>query len=404
MKIKKLQKKQQKTNHLFFNKALLFLYILLLPTQLGKHFFFDFSYLSGVRVDYLAPTIYVTDILASLLFILNLKTIWHFLRQKKILILLLLLFLNILVSKSPNVSMYRYIKILELIGVVAIFKKNLLSGGAFLLSFFVGAVFELILSTAQLISKHSLQGIFYFFGERSLSLSTPGIAKASLNGVEILRSYGTFSHPNSLAGFYLVLYFYVLANKKFKPHPFLKNLFFVVSALLIFFSFSKIAISVFLILNLIYFWRNFLKSACRICFVSRIIVIGVLALIFLNAQTDPLTLKKRWILTQNALTIIRQNPLFGVGNGNYLIAQNQFREVFTGFLNQPVHNVFLLLIAEIGVLLVLFITILLRKQLKRFFKHWPYVIGSLLLTGLFDHYWLTLQQNFLLLAVILGVL
>src|SRR3989338_7356441 len=70
-----------------FSSFLLFLFILLLPTQLGKHFFFDFSYLSGVRVDYLAPTIYLTDILALLLLIINFKSFWHFLKEKKILTL-----------------------------------------------------------------------------------------------------------------------------------------------------------------------------------------------------------------------------------------------------------------------------------------------------------------------------
>ena len=39
----------------------------LLPSQLGKHYFFSFSYLSGIRVDYLAPTLYMTDIIAIIL-------------------------------------------------------------------------------------------------------------------------------------------------------------------------------------------------------------------------------------------------------------------------------------------------------------------------------------------------
>jgi hypothetical protein len=43
--------------------------ILFLPTQLGRHFFTSFSFVSGIRVDYLSPTIYFTDILVLLLFI-----------------------------------------------------------------------------------------------------------------------------------------------------------------------------------------------------------------------------------------------------------------------------------------------------------------------------------------------
>src|SRR3989338_6605244 len=47
---------------------LIFLFIFLLPTQLGKHFFLDFSSISGVRVDYLAPTLYLADVVSLILF------------------------------------------------------------------------------------------------------------------------------------------------------------------------------------------------------------------------------------------------------------------------------------------------------------------------------------------------
>jgi len=52
-----------------FSVLFFYLLILFLPTQLGRHFFFDFSFVSGIRIDYLAPTIYLTDILVLLLFI-----------------------------------------------------------------------------------------------------------------------------------------------------------------------------------------------------------------------------------------------------------------------------------------------------------------------------------------------
>src|SRR5580692_2023869 len=63
-----------KTGFLLLNPAsnieslLLSLFFLFLPTQLGKHFWPDFSIVSGIRIDYLSPIIYVTDILVVLLF------------------------------------------------------------------------------------------------------------------------------------------------------------------------------------------------------------------------------------------------------------------------------------------------------------------------------------------------
>src|SRR5687767_1088681 len=45
------------------------LLLLFLPTQLGKHFWPEYSLLSGFRVDYLSPTLYLTDMLVLLLFL-----------------------------------------------------------------------------------------------------------------------------------------------------------------------------------------------------------------------------------------------------------------------------------------------------------------------------------------------
>src|SRR3989338_7471317 len=99
--------------HNSFSRILLFLFILFLPTQLGKHFFFDFSYLSGIRVDYLAPTVYLIDIIVFLLAIVNLKIVINFFRNKKILISSLLLLINVLFSRLPIISFYWFIKIIE---------------------------------------------------------------------------------------------------------------------------------------------------------------------------------------------------------------------------------------------------------------------------------------------------
>ena len=45
------------------HRWLFYLLLLLIPTQLGYHFWPDFAFVNGIRVDYLAPTIYLTDLL-----------------------------------------------------------------------------------------------------------------------------------------------------------------------------------------------------------------------------------------------------------------------------------------------------------------------------------------------------
>jgi len=388
------------------NRILFFLFILLLPTQLGKHFFLPFSYLSGVRVDYLAPTVYLIDIIVFLLLIVNLKIVAKFFKNKKILISLFLLLINVLFSRLPAISFYWFIKIIEFLIIFSLAKKILmtLKEKSILTTLLFSGLFELFLSTAQLINKHSIQGIFYFFGERLLSLSTPGVAKASISGIEFLRAYGTFSHPNSLAGFFLLLYFFVLIYKKFNRYLILKYLFLFISSILVFISFSKIAIISYLILNLLA--QTSTKLNCKLCKIARMTVLFIISLIFLSAATDPLTINKRIELMQNSMTIILHYPIFGVGLGSYLVEQSKFSSQFYLFFNQPVHNIFLLFISEAGLIIGGFLLYQLINRLiqMRLTKKWWLLILVIIFTGFFDHYWLTLQQNFLLMGLIMGVI
>lgn len=381
-----------------------FLFCFLLPTQLGKHFFFDFSYLGGVRIDYLAPTLYLTDIFALLLILLNYKTVFLFFRKKVFLWLLFLFCVNAFFALSKPLFFYRFIKLFEVFALFAVFKKQFPKYkktiiGGFALSVF----FQTVLVIAQFISRHSLQDIWYFFGERYFSLATPGIAKASLQGNEILRAYGTFSHPNSLAGFFLLIYLFFLINNSI-TNNLIKYVTLTLCSLIIFLSFSKNAILVFLFLNTWYFFKE--KQSCRVCTLAKILSPLLLAVIFLSAQTDPLSFQKRITLMTQSLTIISQHFFSGVGLGNYLLAQYAFPIKYSYFFLQPVHNIYLLLSAETGLVISIFFSVHIFNMLK---KYWHImsvflILVAVLLTGLSDHYWLTLQQNTLLLGVLFGII
>ncbi len=393
--------KTKKTNKVYFKiePLLFFLLILLLPTQLGKHFFFPFSYLSGVRVDYLSPTLYLIDLVVLLLAVLNIREVVGFFFEKIGRFFVALMALNVIFAASPPLALYGLVRMTEFLVIVALGKKiiNYLNGKLLLIGFLSGAFIELFLSILQFAYKHSLQGPFYYLGERLFSLATPGIAKTSLLGIEFLRPYGSFSHPNSLAGFYLLVYFFVLTRKSFEKFIWLKYLLLLVSACLIFISFSKIAIVTFLFLNVLYLFSSGKKNFCRICVVARLLILFSVSSIFLFAQGDPLTAPKRLELIGNAWEIIKKYPLFGVGLGNYLLAQAGFTSKFPLFFNQPVHNIFLLLASEVGIMATALVIYFMRRL--------PVLmLLAVVITGLFDHYWLTLIQNFLLLAVVFSTI
>lgn len=393
----------------FILPVYVFIFSFSILSQFGKHFFFPFSYLSGIRIDYLAPTLYFTDIL-SIPFLIH--TIYHisthfsFKFNKVFIITLLLVCINGYFALSKPLWIYQLSRIIQWVGVFYFYmhqtkKKVILS--ATLYGLFCGAFFELILSLLQLSSRHSIQGLWYFLGERSFSIFTPGIAKAYFLGTEFLRPYGTFSHPNSLAGFYLLLYSFILTHKKMIP-IFLKNTLLFISSALILLSFSRTAIIVYVLINFIYFSSK--SFTCKTCLLAKISTGIFLILFALSITGDINSFQKRNDFAQKAVSIISQRPFSGTGIGGYLIAQHRFPQKFSPFFEQPVHNIFLLAIAQLGIpLSLLFFTMIIRiivVRLRGIDLTLPLLV--VLLTGSVDHYWITLQQNVLVTAIIFGIL
>jgi hypothetical protein len=393
----------------------IFLFALALPFQLGKHFFFSFSYLSGIRVDYLAPTIYITDLLSLplLLFSLSLlikqyANITAYIKKNAVLsiVIALLIAANCFFSFSKELWVYAFLRVVQWILIFLFFHTQGKKGAIYtpvVYGIFFGSILELILSFQQLATRHSMQGLWYFLGERSFSISTPSIAKAFFLGKEFLRPYGTFSHPNSLAGFYLLVYTFVLTQKKITNTLF-KSIFLLLSSALILISFSRSAIAVFVCINLIYYLRN--GISCKICLLSKLSVVLVLFTFILNITGDLNGFQKRTDFFLKSLAIIARVPFSGTGIGSYLIAQHQFPQKFSTFFEQPVHNIFFLAIAQLGVPLSLILfTFLLRKRdvlLKNMHVLLP--VLCIVITGSIDHYWLTLIQNQLVFAVLFGIL
>ncbi len=391
---------------------ILYLFIFLLPTQLGTFFFISQSYIDGIRIDYLAPALYMTDILFFILLLLTLKIEPIFLSKireiffsRKIIIIgFLLILINIIFSLEPIIAIFAYIKLAELLLIYFFIKQSPVLPKKILQVLLFSAGIQLLLVSLQIIHHGSLQGIWYFLGERSFSLSTPGIAKISLQGIELMRGYGTFSHPNSLAGFYLLLYGFVSFYQPFDKFQLLRKMFLTIATVLILFSFSKIAIIGLLGIMIYGSFKN--KTNCFICRTSQLIVPMVLAVVFLSGVGDPESLDKRLWLTASSLHIIWDHLFNGVGLRNYLIAQSTFSIPYPYFFLQPVHTIFLLSLAELGIPLFMLIVYLLKSTIQMIWKSpaGKAVIITVVFTGLFDHYWLTLHQNMLLIPVVFGLL
>jgi len=413
----------------------LFLFLLLIPTQLGRHFWPDWSYVLGIRVDYLSPTLYLLDLVWIGILVKSLKSkvgqIKNFFNFKNLLILGFIA-INILIAVNPWVAVYKWLRIGQLLISFWYFRENKKIIKEKLIKIIpCWIVFESLLAVAQIAKNGSLNGIFYWLGERSFTFSTIGIAQISVLGRGLIRAYGTFSHPNSLAGFLLVsllLWYWIkpLCLDKSRHLPLKKgevflNIFwwavFWLGLLGILVSGSrtvwvlKLGLILFLVLrnlknkkNIIGFILLFLGV---VAFVLRLVNMEYHVSDFLGGW-DSDGIEKRIQLNISGLKMIKESPWFGVGLGNFLVRLPEFQKNNGIFWLQPVHNILILALSQVGILgLVILIynfRFLIFENKKRDNFVFKIILGIVIITGMMDHYWLTLPQNWWLLTLVLGMI
>ena len=402
---------------------LFYLLIFLLPTQLGKHFFFDFSLINGIRSDYLAPTLFLTDVIILCLFfsffigrarIQFTNTKHEF--QIFLLVIFYLLFNSIIIATNKWVAFYKLTKVVEfvLLGYAIVKLKPKTQNVLTLLS--MGVTYSGVIALLQFTNQRSVGGLLYFLGERSFTVVTPGIAKFSFFSQQFLRPYATFPHPNVLGGFMAVvlpLLLYSLLSKRGKDisnHVFFWVIGLIFGVVTLVTSFSRAAwvVAVWgIVVSFLFSKTSLYKTLQR---KERETVIIFYVLLFLSITVPFLTSLRgffnfglSWVereeLLQAGIAIITQNPVFGIGMNNFIVhVPNYLNSSSSSYIFQPIHNVYVLIAAETGLLGVLLallgILVLYRQSLRN--PILTLALIQLLLLGMFDHYLFTLQQGQLL--------
>lgn len=407
------------------HRRLFFLLLVFLPTQLGIHFWPHWSTVMGRRVDYLSPTIHLTDIIIGLVLIFWFidrvrKNTRRALKQKNIIFdfsFFILIFIFVIVNcwfaASPWVSVYKWIKIIEYIGLAWY-----VSASAYRLSdigtpLAIGVIYSSVLAIMQFIFQHSVG--LWILGERTFDSSTPGIALWDGFGKLLLRAYATFPHPNVLGG-YLVIVLLLIVQKVWSEvrfMSFLSKFFFGITFFLgsitLYLTFSRSAWLAAGLGALYYIFRGVKKH--RVVWIALYISMLVGSCYILAPKISDTSVTHRAELNRMAIDLWKQSPYIGVGLGNFIVRLPETKVTRHGNYLQPVHNIYLLLLSEIGIVGVCFIVFVWLRCYKHLSKPRPpasfsilhFTLLIILILGFVDHYLLTLQQGQVLFTLVLGM-
>jgi len=469
----------------FGARVLLGLLIFFVP--FGSRIFLH-SFIPGFH-EYEAVFLYISDLLIISFIILAFQS-WrpasYFRRYLLLDLFLLAAGISVFFAASKGLAVYVFLRLLILIlfaillGVWINQKKASLAFIFKLLASF--GVIQAVIAAGQFMKQSSLG--LSLLGESWLGPSVLGVAKIPIAGAHLIRGYGTFPHPNILAAFLLIglfslYYWYVIADQdarnfefdrskkaweNFKVYVgaglFYKKIFLSVGLgiilLGILLTFSRAAWGITALLTLIFLFRlfyqrNFRRASLRL-FVTLLATGGTLLILFSWAIFPRATISlnepavtDRLSYNEIGLKMIANHPL-GVGIGNQVLhgVQNNvyqdagLRQVWQW---QPIHNIYVLMASEIGIVGLLaflgFLALIIfnsqtlifnkssinnRSKISADFKNChpadnspkgyklsienyisKIILAALLIFGLFDHFLWTLQPGRVMLWLVIGL-
>ncbi len=408
-------------------RTLFYLFLLSILSQFGRHFWPSFSSINGLRVDYLSPTLYLSDILIVLLFVEMLPVIIRTVPFWKLSIVSSVLFLFgylSYASLSPLNSLVGVVRLSEVVFISFVCarflsKPSLTASIRLVISFSI--LVMSVLAIWQFVNQSSVGGWWYYLGERSFTTLTPGIANASLQGTLILRPYATFPHPNVLAGFMIVMSIYLLyflpPNKEEGLRKWLSSIAIFLGIIVTMLTMSRTGM---VVLAVVYgIWIIKKAFSRKILFgLALASLVGIVGFLFqtgiylrfttLSFSDEAITLRE-FLLTK-AWELFNSHMATGVGLQNFLPALALTLPRTTPLIYfQPVHSVYFLVLSETGLLgsclmllCFLYLTWCVISSQQKLGK--LVLLFSLLLLSLTDHYFYTLHQGQLLLAFSLGLI
>lgn len=349
-------------------------------------------------------------------------------------IFLALTLVSVFLALSREIAIYNLVRLVLLV-IAALAAAKLLKMGIvkfenILAILAASAVVQSLIGIGQFIKQESL-GLARL-GEPLIGPNVGGAAKIIAEGGKVLRAYGTLPHPNVLAAFLVIgllamYYFWLNRPSEWKVWSGWRTLasdafsgigiFIIILGLTLAFSRAAWIVADLATLAILFHafvvkknWIQAIRLSVLLVAVAIILFIGFGNFILPRAQINPSepAVTQRLGYNDIAVTLIKNNFL-GVGIGNQVLYSVKNGVYKNAGMNQvwqwqPIHNIYLLIAAEIGVLSLLAFLLFIGKLL---FSKGNFLAAtmlcSLLALGLFDHFLWTLQPGRLMLWLVIGI-
>ncbi|OIO06848.1 hypothetical protein CO115_03420 [Candidatus Falkowbacteria bacterium CG_4_9_14_3_um_filter_36_9] len=440
----------------------LYLLVFLLPWQ--TRWIIKAGMINGGYSEYGTISLYGTDILLIILlifnFIYNKKNNWKLKIENwelkywwLIAGLELMIFISIFFAADKVTAVYAYLRFLLAIGLFWLIVSVNFNKIKLLAGLLVGILIQAILGISQFISQSS-------FGSKWLGMALHNSSDLGVSVIEVvkigawperwLRAYGGLDHPNMLGGILaisLIILIWQYASFRLETNNiklnnkllFIFYFLFFIFILALFFTFSRgswigLLAGISTMLGIFIKNHDFKKQKIIL---EIILLSGIMIFILYNIYGDLVStrffpetrleaksLTERATLNEYARGLIKNHWLFGVGIGNF--TQSAQKEIITGqpsYYYQPAHNTFLLVLAEIGVIgLLFFISLLIYLFIKvlnppnpAYRQAGPFYQGgdnffispillSLIVMMTADHWWWSLHFGILFFWLAMGLM
>lgn len=350
---------------------------------------------------------------------------WHFHLGDEMLSFLILALLLIMVGNAffvanPELHFFGFFRFCELFLLYLMIANRVLRQEQIVLCLLFGLCFQAFVAFYQYILQGSIG--LNFLGEATVNTSTLGVAKIDIGSQKILRAFGTMPHANVLGGLLFMGIMYAVALIK-KYRWFVAGVLWMLTIGLLF-TFSRSAFFALIAAFLLYI------SVRNSKIVIRYIILGFSILLFLVVAfrledvilkrflfEDVASTQERTMYLKIGRDMFLDQPL-GVGLGGFTLHMQDYTTTkLAPWLYQPVHNIFLLVTNELGILggliflgiflycfYELFLRIRMRKKDENRFA--VALILSMLIgiavIGFFDHYFVTIYQGQVMLFIYFG--